>query len=246
MKSIRFRSFEITPREIIASVAVISIMLLFGTLISNHMTQSRLDKNEIYNKAVKIESNDVFQYGMRTNVGNAFVNGTLSSVDTVSYPEIDGEYLYLKKVKERYTMHTRRVPYSVNGKTHYRTETYWTWDYAGEESMHAEKISFGGVEFEYGKISLPSSEYIDTIKESSHVRYKYYGTPAKDYTGTIFTTLKDGTISDDSPFYEGKSVEETYESSLSRDLTVVFWIFWIVFTGGLVVVFYVIDNRWLY
>lgn len=246
MKSIRFRSFEITPREIIASVAIIAVMLLFGTLISNHMTQSRLDKNEIYNKAVKIESNDVFQYGMRTNVGNAFVNGTLSPVDTVSYPEIDGEYLYLKKVKEKYTMHTRRVPYSVNGKTHYRTETYWTWDYAGEENMHAEKINFGGAEFEYGKISPPSSEYIDTIKESSHVRYKYYGTPAKDYTGTIFTTLKDGTISNDSPFYEGKSVEEAYESSLSRDLTVVFWIFWIVFTGGLVVVFYVIDNRWLY
>lgn len=246
MKSIRFRSFEITPREIIASISIIAIMLLFGTLISNHMTQSRLDKNEIYNKAVKIESNDVFQYGMRTNVGNAFVNGTLSPVDTVSYPEIDGEYLYLKKVKERYTMHTRLVPYKVGEKTHYRTETYWTWDYAGEESTHVEKINFGGAEFDYGKISLPSSEYIDTIKESSHVRYKYYGTPAEDYTGTIFTTLKDGTISDDSPFYEGKSVEETYTGSLSRDWSIVFWIFWIVFTGGLVVAFYVINNRWLY
>lgn len=246
MKSIRFRSFEITPREIIASISIIAIMLLFGTLISNHMTQSRLDKNEIYNKAVKIESNDVFQYGMRTNVGNAFVNGTLSPVDTVSYPEIDGEYLYLKKVKERYTMHTRLVPYKVGEITHYRTETYWTWDYAGEESTHVEKVNFGGAEFDYGKISLPSSEYIDTIKESSHVRYKYYGTPAEDYTGTIFTTLKDGTISDDSPFYEGKSVEETYTSSLSRDWSIVFWIFWIVFTGGLVVAFYVINNRWLY
>ena len=29
---------------------------------------------------------------MRTNVGNAFVYGDLKAVDTVTYPEIGGEY----------------------------------------------------------------------------------------------------------------------------------------------------------
>ena len=51
----------------------------------------------------------MFQYGMDTNVGNAFVYGDLKAVDTVTYPEISGEYMYVEKVKERYTKHTRRV-----------------------------------------------------------------------------------------------------------------------------------------
>ena len=118
MKSIKFDNFEITAREIIASIVIIFIMLLIGVTISNKMQESRLDRNEIYNKAVKIETSELFQYGMRTNVGSAFVSGTLEAVDPVSYPEIEGEYLYLEKVKERYTMHTRQVAHTrtVNGK----------------------------------------------------------------------------------------------------------------------------------
>lgn len=55
---------------------------------------------------------------MRTNAGNAFVYGDLKAVDTVTYPEIGGEYIYIEKVKERYTMHTRQVAHTttMNGK----------------------------------------------------------------------------------------------------------------------------------
>lgn len=99
-----------------------------------------------YNKAIKIESQELFEYGMRTNAGNAFVYGDLKAVDTVTYPEIGGEYIYIEKVKERYTMHTRQVAHTttMNGKTHtyYTTETYWTWDYAGSEERICDEISF--------------------------------------------------------------------------------------------------------
>lgn len=246
MKNIRFKSFEITPREIIASFTIIAVMLLIGTFISNLLSQSRMDKNEIYNKAAKIESDEIFQYAMRTDVGNAFVSGVLSPVDTVAYPEVEGEYLYIEKIKECYTMHTRLVPYRVGKTTHYRTEVYWSWDYAGEESIHAEEINFGGVNFDYGKILCPDSQYVDTIKESSHVRYKYYGTPAKKYEGTIFTTLKNGTISDNTRFYEGKTVKQTYKDVLAKDWTVIFWILWVSLSLCLVVVFFIANNRWLY
>ena len=110
MKSIKFDNFEITAREIIASIVIIFIMLLIGVTISNKMQESRLDRNEIYNKAVKIETSELFQYGMRTNVGSAFVSGTLEAVDPVSYPEIEGEYLYLEKVKR--TLHYAHSPSS--------------------------------------------------------------------------------------------------------------------------------------
>ena len=165
-------SLEITVREIIASISIIVILLLFGFLIGDAIQEKHMDKNEAYNKAVKIESSDMFEYGMRTNVGNAFVYGDLKAVDTVTYPEIGGEYIYVEKVKERYTMHTRTVTTTVNGRTQTRTETYWTWDRVGSEDIQCDSITFLGVVFDSDKIELPTSEYIKTIKESSHVRDK--------------------------------------------------------------------------
>lgn len=105
-------------------------MLLIGFTISGRISNYILDRNEKYNKAIKIESSDLFEYGMRTNVGYAFVYGDLKAVDTVSYPEINGEYMYIEKIEEHYNMHTRTVTTTDSkGKTHTRTETYWSWDY---------------------------------------------------------------------------------------------------------------------
>ena len=104
-RSFDFGNFEITKREILVSVSIVAIMLLIGVLIAGKISDYQLDKNEKYNKAIKIESQELFEYGMRTNAGNAFVYGDLKAVDTVTYPEIGGEYIYIEKVKERYTMH---------------------------------------------------------------------------------------------------------------------------------------------
>ena len=98
-RGLQYNDFEITYREILASASIIAVMILIGFLISSKISESQLDKNEKYDKAVKIEKQDIFQYGMDTNVGNAFVYGDLEAVDTVTYPEIGGEYLYVEKVK---------------------------------------------------------------------------------------------------------------------------------------------------
>ena len=82
------RNFEITKREVLASISIIAVMILVGILISAKITERQMDRNEVYNKAVKIDSQETFSYGMRTNVGNAFVYGTLEALDPVSYPEI--------------------------------------------------------------------------------------------------------------------------------------------------------------
>lgn len=203
-----------------------------------------MDKNEIYNKAVKIESQEMFQYGMDTNVGNAFVYGDLKAVDTVTYPEIGGEYMYVEKVKERYTRHTRKVRHSNGKTTWYTIETYWTWDRVGSEDIKSKEISFCDIVFSSSKIELPGTNYIDTIKESSHIRYKYYGVGTK-YTGTIFTDLRDKTISDNNNFYNNSTIDETIEYLESSVGTVIFWIFWVILIGLAVFGFYYLDNRWL-
>lgn len=243
-----FGDFEITKREIIASISIIAVMILIGVLISGKISEYQMDKNEIYNKAVKIENTDLFQYGMDTNVGNAFVYGDLEAVDTVTYPEISGEYMYVEKVKERYTKHTRQVAHTktVNGKTqtYYTTETYWTWDRTSSEDIKCKEISFCGITFKSNKFDIPGTDYIDTIKESSHIRYKYYGTGTK-FTGTIFTELKDKTISDNTNFYNNMCIEETVERLESGGGEIVFWILWIILIIVCVFGFYYLDNKWL-
>lgn len=240
-----FGDFEITKREILASIPIIAVMLLIGVLISSKISEHQLDVNEIYNKAVKIDNTDLFQYGMNTNVGNAFVYGNLVAVDTVTYPEIGGEYMYVDKVKEKYTKHTRTVTYKdSNGKTHKKKETYWTWDRVSSEDKRCDKISFCGITFNSNKIDLPSADYIDTIKESSHIRYKYYGV-GTNYTGTIFTDLRDKTISDNTQFYNSKNIEETVKQLEFGGGVIIFWIFWILLTGGCVFGFYYAENKWL-
>lgn len=244
-KGFDFGDFEITKREILASISIIAVMILIGVLISSKISERQMDRNEIYNKAVKIESTDLFQYGMDTNVGNAFVYGDLKAVDTVTYPEIDGEYMYVEKVKEKYTRHTRTVTYTdSNGKTKTKTETYWTWDIVGSEEKKCNEVTFCGITFNSNKINLPYSNYIDTIKESYYIRYKYYGV-GTEFTGTIFTNLRDKTISDNTSFYKDTNIEETVEYLESGGGQIIFWIFWILLILGCVYGFFYIDNKWL-
>lgn len=240
--------FTITKREILLSITIIAILLAVGLWISEDITEYQMDKNAVYDQALRVDSTDIFEYGMRTNVGNAFVYGDLKAVDTVSFPEIGGEYMTVRKITERYTRHTRTVTKTrtVNGKTQTYTEVevYWTWDEIDRETLRNERVTFLGVEFERGKIEIPALQYLDTIKESSKIRYQYYGT-GTEFVGTIYTDLRDNTISDGSEFYENRTIDQTIERLKVPVGTIGFWIFWIMLMAGAVYGFYYIDNHWL-
>lgn len=232
---------EISKKEIIASISIIALMLIFGVIISGKISEEIMDSNEKYNKAIKIEDEELFKYGMSTSIGNAFVYGELKITDPVTYKEIGGEYSYIEKVKEKYTMHTRRVK---RGKR-YVTETYWTWDVVKRESIKSQKVTFLGVEFDYSRFSRLSDSYITTIKESSDIRYKYYGSPIRA-TGTIFTTLQDNNIGNDIELYENMDITKTYDHLQEGfGLLFLFWFIWIVIIIVLVYGFYYLDNNWL-
>lgn len=250
-----FGDFEITKREILASVSIIAVMLLIGVLISGKISEYQMDKNEIYNKAVKIQSSDIFAYGMRTNVGNAFVYGDLKAVDTVTYPEIGGEYMYVEKVEERYERHEEYVTEEDDeGNKHRKLKVWYEWEVENRGSQHSSEISFLDISFPYEKIRIPTDQHITTIEgdkvwswesgERVKVRFCYYGV-ATQYTGTIFTELKNNTISDNTPFYENKTIDETVELLESNGGTIIFWVLWIIFIGVCVYGFYYLDNRWL-
>lgn len=240
-KGFQFDTFEITPREIMASVVIVGLMFLIGFTISWEIDNYIMDQNEEHNRAAKIESNDMFQYGMETDLGNAFVYGEIKPVDTVTYKMIGGKYYSIKKVREEYRSHTRTVKC---GKT-YVTEVYYTWDRIRSNSKTCKKIIFAGKKFDVDKIDFISRTYIDTIKISHDVRYKYYGMEAKPIKGTIYTKLKNNTITE-SEFNQHnlKDTEESYKSG-GGVLKILFWAFWITGTGLAVFGFYYLDNHWL-
>lgn len=237
--------FEITKREIIVSLSIMALMLILGFSISEIIANEVEDRKRMYNQALQIDSKDMFEYGMSTNVGNAFVYGKLKAVDTVGYEEIEGAYLWIEKEREEYTRHEREVEHTDSkGHKYYTTEVYYTWDSVWSEEKHSEKITFLGVEFDYNKIKVSGTKYIDTIYKWSDVRYVYYGTPP-EHTGTIFTKLSDGTIEDSNRLYENQTIAEVLEAK-NRDCSqVVFWIVWIILTIAAVGGFYYLDNSWL-
>ena len=243
---------EVTSHEIIVSIAIIAAFLIGGFLIFGRIQDGIDDANARYNTAVKIDcldNNELFVYGMRTNIGNAFVYGKLIAVDPVSYPEVDGEYMEIKKTIEKYTMHTRHVAHTrtVNGKTqtYYTTEIYYTWDYAGSESKKCEKVRFCDVEFSSDRINLPPLEHIDT-QTFGNIRYIYKGSKT-EYIGTLFSDLREDTISEGSDFLADMTIDEAveYYKNTGAINQVLFWFVWMIICGVCVYGFYSLENRWL-
>lgn len=109
---------------------------------------------------------------------------------------------------------------------------------------NVKKYRLSVLQFDSSKIQFPDEQYIDTVKESSKIRYKFYGVGTK-HTGTVFTELKDNTINDKSAFYNNMDIQSSLDYLCSGYELVFFWIFWILLTGGCMFGFYYIDNRWL-
>lgn len=239
-------TFEITARELLFSVIIVLAMLTLGFFVGEKISSWADEKNQEYEQAVKIDGDkELFEYGMRTDIGNAFVSGTLKAVDSVSLPDIDGEYSFIRKVKEKYTQHERTVTHKSGETTYTTVETYYTWDEVGHEDYACNKITFLDNEFDYDTIPLPACEYLTTIKESSEVRYLYYVCKT-EYWGTIYAKLSDETVSD-AKFIEAKGVNEAFEYMCSSSIVnmIVFWIIWVILIGAAVYGFCYLDNRWL-
>ena len=163
---------EIKKREVIASVVIVAFMLIVGFAISEKIRQSLLEDYQVYDTAVQIDDDkELFEYGMKTNVGYSFVYGELKTLDPVSYSEVSGQYSYIKKEEQEYRRHSRTVTKTYTdskGKTHTKTETeyYWTWDTMRTESKKATQISFLDVEFAYEKIPFPPSHQLEIVNKA--------------------------------------------------------------------------------
>lgn len=240
-------NLEIKKREIAVSVILVLLMMVVGVFISDKISDYITTKNETFTTATQIEDPSQFNYAIQTDFGNVLAYGTISANNPVSYPDLEGQYTYIEKVTEKYTMHTRTVTTSVNGKTRTRVETYWTWDRVGSEDKQSDSVTFMSVSFPLQKFTLHSKfSEAGYISDGYHLRH-YYNVIPSDNTGTVLTSIQNKTIPDGNKFFIGQNPSEVVESAISNEDVpiVLFWTFWILASGAVIWGFIYCENMWL-
>jgi hypothetical protein len=235
---------EIKSREVAISVAIVLVLAAIGFLIHNQVEESLTRNAEVYNRAYKPSTAEQFAYAARTNVGHSLMVGELSTDNPVQTKHCKGDYMKLKVVHERYTMHTRTVTDS-DGDSH--IETYWTWDYAGEERLAAEEYTFCGLSGAVDDLKF-KLQYISTDHPFGYDRWVVYGAP-QAFEATILADLRDNRIQPVKQrgveVYRDQSVVEVIEAKNSKGGVVIFDVLWIVFIVAAVIIFRYMENRWL-
>lgn len=255
---------EITLREILVSIAIFFVLSGIGYLIYEYID----DKSEIkkYETAQIIEDNkEKLDYLVNTKFGNVLISSTFKTgdKDAVKFDEINGEYAFIKRVKERYTMHTRTLCSGSGKNMVCRPEMYWTWDCVDSDKKYAKNINFIGYSFDGKKLlnQVPNKnlklskkiynqkyEKIETkyVYETSDVRYYYEYIPL-NFKATVFTNTRDKELFKDYTLFYKKTPEQVVENIKSSTKTnkLSFIIVWLLMTAGVIYWYISLDNNYL-
>lgn len=266
MKKVIYKDWdiEITVREILVSIAIFLLLSGIGCLIYGNIDNK--DQVKEYESAQIIQDDKgKLDYLVNTKFGNVIAYSTFKTNDknTVTFEEIDSKYSFIKRVKQKYTMHTRTVC-SGSGKTKTcRTETYWTWDNVDIDRKYAKNIDFMGYSFEGKKLlnqisndSLKLSKKIykgkymkinsKYVYESSHIRYYYEYIPI-NFKASIFSNTRDKEVFKEYTLFYKQTPEQAIESiKTDNDATKICFIVGWIFIMLVAIYGYVkLDNNYL-
>ncbi len=232
---------EITFREVLVSISIVSIMFIIGIFIFDKLVILMEDSNAQYLKATKIKDEELFDYSLQTNVGNSLVQGEMKAVKPIKDPLIKGEYITLCIDKEEYTQHTRTV---MVGKA-VTTQIYYTWDTVTTDYETCKEVTFLGQKFNTSQFILPMENYIDTVYITDDVRLVYRGIKTIP-VATIYCNIAKKNIGKDVVVYES-NISKTLENitSTSNAFLLAFWLIWFILTLVLVYFFVLGKNDWL-
>lgn len=136
-------------KRIIIVIIGVVFLSLFAFSIKNHMDSVGYKNQVKYTTAVKAIDKERFNYSIDSKQGRLLATGELSAKgDLARFSEMTKGFSYVERTKEHYTMHTREVC-TGSGKTEScHTEVYYTWDYAGSESLSIKKVSLFDREYD--------------------------------------------------------------------------------------------------
>lgn len=228
----------VTKREVILSCGVIALLLLIGLSISMAISNAQQVDISRYETSVKVnDNNELIQYALETKQTNICAYGMFDGGDGVTDDMIDGVYYAIERVYQHYTMHTRTVTTTVNGKTSTRTEVYYTWDTQKRENQVSPNPSFMGTDL---PVKVSNYSQFDTIKTDHNDRIIFNVIPLQQY-GLIHPHNIDA---DEIPL--SFQTMESYEDSLHSNAgQIFFWIFFVAVIGGAVYYIFYSDWRWL-
>lgn len=161
---------EITRGEIIVVGIAFIIWTALCIVVNLNITNNTLKKNEKYYKSIKIDNDEkIFKYAMKADEGNALVYGTVKAIDTVTLPEIVGEYMAIKVEVERYNQYSREVEdKNEDGEViGSHIETWEEWNYETSHLYTSKCVKFLGVDFPYSKFRINNYKILDLDKNIS-------------------------------------------------------------------------------
>lgn len=221
-----FSDFTITKREILFSFIILFISLCLGIIINNALDEHFVKKEEIVNKALKINNdNERFKYAIDTNIG------TIINYGKYEWDEKDKSTIYSQKVRysgiEFYTSYFSNYPWEhleISQNTIKENVGYLKRNYIYEKNR-----IFGDEEGDlryYYKI-IPNSFYATTLGQA---RNNYY------------EALNESKIT-----INCETLEEYLSSQKSARATakIIFWIFYIILVCIGIYYFIYIENEWL-
>lgn len=258
---------QITKREILMSIAIFLVMLGIAIGLTFMVLNISQEHDEVYHKALQLEDEDAIEHAKNTGAGLAFVKVVLDSDNSVSHPNLIGEYLYIKEYVEKYTEHERVVTETDSeGNTHTRVETYWQWDYYDSQVTQVDSVRLNNIEINSDELNFPSkslklTDETCTVSHwgTSYIEKNDWFGPRLRYSYTIVE--KGGEYSSLVFFENGEmnaynsskislhdsTVKELYESCLGRQKLwlILVWLGWALVTFLLIFGFYYLDNMWL-
>lgn len=253
---------------------MLCIFACLGLFIDSKIIEIQMLSKERYAKALKIDNNnEMFKYAINTNVGDIVVYGEFKVDTGINDEWLKNDYMYINKITEEYTEHSRRVcEEDSKGNESCHTEYYYEWDEVDYNVNNAYEITFSSIKFHftdfenYPKYRLELNqnvvnEYkVEQIKDNyiydiirpfqSHVgdkRYKYYVVD-KNFNATVFGTASDNKFKDGKYLTINTKTLKDFvnnKSSNSIVIRICFWIVYIFICAGCIICYVDLENAYL-
>lgn len=211
-------------------IGLIVVSVLLDIVVGFGLSNKERQHASVYRTALKTTNKDRFNYIVKSQQGKVVSYAKMTGSDPAKFHEMTTkrQFMAVRRTLERYTMHTRTYTDS-KGNTH--TETYWTWDYAGDDEVHTKKLTIFGRRYSAAKFNLDCFyKDIDADKLINHgtglsggyyylngiERYRYEIIPIA-VKGSFLADTNKGTLSP----VKGKTIKvskENYKDYLDHNL----------------------------
>ena len=124
-------------------IGLIVVSVLLDIVVGFGLSNKERQHASVYRTALKTTNKDRFNYIVKSRQGKVVSYAKMTGSDPAKFHEMTTKrhFMAVRRTLERYTMHIRTY---TDSKGNVHTETYWTWDYAGDDEVHTKKLTIFG------------------------------------------------------------------------------------------------------